>query len=678
MKDPAARSDLPAHVQRSVHVAGIAYAYLQRAALVLVALAALAVPLAAWQALEHGTGAKFGRDALPVMGSSWWQLYALLLLGGMLVRPAVWLIGVFDAAAQIVGRIFTGELGQAVFAFIVCILLIACYPGVRAARRWFVYLVRSSLGLPAERVRILDALKPQGSAGAAPDAKGVLYPARRPTLKFSDLHGMAALKERLLEAGREALGRDPKTRNGMLLHGKPGNGKTVLAEALAGELGVRFVAVSIADLKSRWVGQTTEQLVAAFRSAQAQAPCVLLLDEVDSVIASREHDGSQEGPDTTNAFLTEVVRARGSGVVVVAATNFLSKLDTAAIREGRFDFKIEVTGPDLEARKGLLQDCLGSARLHATPEVLDMVARRWSGFSVSRVMAVGREVVNAARQAGVTTVDAQAFLLGLRTVQARTSLLPEDCPSLRDLQLKPETAEALQNLVWRMSSPFEAEALGASTPDGVLFYGPSGTGKTTAVKALARETGWALFEASGDSLVRDPVRIATLYAQAADARPSIILIDEADDILVDRALGQYAGAANTLLSVMGGVGGKVPDVLFIATTNHPESVDPAMLRGGRFTEKIAFETPDDDRIEEAVREWLASKGWSCSADMALVRERLSGLPIATVKAVLQHAVNAIASRIAGGKSGPRDIDLGALDQALKAVALHGTTMAQAR
>ena len=334
---------------------------------------------------------------------------------------------------------------------------------------------------------------------------------------------MAEVKAKLLAAGRAALKHEGEPLNGILLYGAPGNGKTVLAEGLAGELGLPFISISIADIKSRWVAQTTEQLVEGFRDAVVQAPCLLLIDEVDSVISNREGSGgnsSEEGLATTNAFLTEVVRVRGAGVVVVVATNFFERLDPAAIREGRFDFKIEVTAPDQAAREGLLRD--GLAR--GAPEVICIdpdiaaVARRWEGFSVARLRAVARAVAGAARSSGTRHVSREDFVAGLRAVQAQHTPSVKVRAKCRNCYFHTKTVSVSEGIAWRMKAPFEAEDAGASVPDGLLLYGPPGTGKSEAVRSLADSTGWPLICESGARLAADPERVRKLRAQALDQR----------------------------------------------------------------------------------------------------------------------------------------------------------------
>ncbi|MDO8944016.1 MAG: AAA family ATPase, partial [Desulfobacterales bacterium] len=359
--------------------------------------------------------------------------------------------------------------------------------------------------------------------------------------------------------------------NGILLHGEPGNGKTIFAEALAGELGVPFVELTYGAVSSKWVGEMPKMLTNCFTYARRNAPCVLFIDEVDSFIRSRdEYTNNAEDQKITNTLLTEIVSLRKHKVVLVAATNFLGKLDPAAIREGRFDYKVEITAPDEVARLGMLRHGAQKygAHLGFEPSALESVAKRWKGFSASRLMAVAKTLPEYAKDHGIATIRYADWLGTLRAVQGARGRIPESAKALHDLVLEPTTREALALVATRLKDVHRIESMGGTLPTGVLFYGAAGTGKTAAARALAKESGWAFLSVAGPELLGDRERLPRLFAEARDLRPTLIFVDEADDVLRRRDQSMTSDVTNRLLVLMDGVEDRVPDVILVAATNY--------------------------------------------------------------------------------------------------------------
>lgn len=498
------------------------------------------------------------------------------------------------------------------------------------------------------------ANQPAAAREEEKESHTIVHVARVPKSSFSTLAGMADTKERLLRAGKSILKGEP--RNGILLHGEPGNGKTVFADALAGELGIKIVSVSFGDVNSKWVGQTTEQVRQVFADARAQAPCVLFVDEIDSLISDRGSvvNADSETAKTTNVLLTELVDLRGKGVVIIAATNYYEKLDGAGVREGRFDFKVEIPCPDYEAREAILLQAISKYSrqyLKVQPVVksegVQRAATRWNGFSCARLDAIAHEAIDQLSQNKGRTVSFECLKTALRTIQGRSGNLPKDTPTLDKLMFSETLRMQLDELALRMGRIEEIEKMGGNMPGGLLFFGPAGTGKTLTARSLAKTSGWAFLSTSGNDLLREPGNIDKLLKTAADLRPCIVFIDEADDILANRMSSPYsASITNKLLTAMDGATGKVPDVLFIAATNHPDNLDPATMRGGRFTEKVEFTLPDRATIATMVSKWKS--GLKVEVDHSLSNEMfvdaLHGLAPANINAVLQAAVNKAVTR----------------------------------
>lgn len=150
-----------------------------------------------------------------------------------------------------------------------------------------------------------------------------LYPARKPRYTLGDIQGMVELKNKLDHAWGDVVNNG---KNGILFGGPPGNGKTFISEALAGAMGCSFLEARIGEIASKWVNQTTEQINTIFLAARWQAPCMLFLDEIDSVLRNRADlmgMGDAEAPRIVNALLTNIADVHSHPewqVLVVAAT----------------------------------------------------------------------------------------------------------------------------------------------------------------------------------------------------------------------------------------------------------------------------------------------------------------------------------------------------------------------
>ncbi len=478
------------------------------------------------------------------------------------------------------------------------------------------------------------------------------FRAEKPRYNFSHVVGMADLKARLGEAGREIINArrgGVAARNGILLFGPPGTGKTFFAEALAGELRLKIIKANFGQTASRWVNQTTEQVMAVFREAEQQAPVVLFMDEIDTILIDRSKvsNADSEAARLVSAFLPAIERLRARGVVVIGATNLLDQLDPAAIREGRFDFKIEVPYPDEEARFAILKERVIKAGLTTHTETLQRLARRWSGFSVARMHAI----VDEAARMGIdgTPADFDDFMAALRKVQGRKGARGEGGPTLEQLTLSPHMREVLEDIAGRMKNIEAIERLGGSLPRGVLFFGPPGTGKTFTARALANSADWAFLATTGHDLLANPKKIDEIMHEASDLRPCIVFIDEADDVFGHRSFSNAASITNKLLTAMDGANGRLQDVVFIAATNHPDNFDPAALRGGRFTEKVEFELPGREALRDHIQKWIDTARAPIHPDVSAqaVADLMLGHPLATVNEALQAAVNRMASKAAG-------------------------------
>jgi len=472
----------------------------------------------------------------------------------------------------------------------------------------------------------------------------------RARFAFNAITGMADTKNRLLNAARDILANPAQARNGILLSGEPGNGKTMFAEALAGELRIPFFSISYQDIASKWVNETPERVKAVFAQATRLGQAVFLIDEVDGFIKSRTGSHHMDR-DLTNTMLTEIVRLRGTRVILVAATNDLDWLDGAAVREGRFDFKVEVPPPDAPAREALLSRTVFQA---LGPNVLSVptlksLAARWEGFSAARLMAFGPQLADM-RQGGAFSgvVSFDIAMQAMRLIQGSKGHLPEKVKTIEEIIMPDASRQDLRDLAFKLQHVFNLEKLGGDLPRGLLFYGPPGTGKTQAAMSLAAASGYAFLKTTGAELLSNPSSWDKFIRNAKNLRPVIVFIDEADDVLCDRRMSAVSAVTNKILTTIDGVDGRVRDVLYIAATNHPDSLDSAAIRGGRFEQKIRFDVPSDEALATYVRTKLrllagCAFGVSRHTTEYLVSELL-GRSIADADSVLQRVIDSAALR----------------------------------
>ena len=147
---------------------------------------------------------------------------------------------------------------------------------------------------------------------------------------------------------------------GALLVGPPGTGKTLLAKAVAGEAEVPFFSISGSEFVEMFVGMGAAKVRDLFKQANEKAPCIVFIDEIDTIGKKRDGcrygGGNDEREQTLNQLLTEMDGFDGSkGVVILAATNRPDSLDPALLRPGRFDRRIPVELPDLQGREDILK-----------------------------------------------------------------------------------------------------------------------------------------------------------------------------------------------------------------------------------------------------------------------------------------------------------------------------------
>ena len=255
-----------------------------------------------------------------------------------------------------------------------------------------------------------------------------------PRVRWSDVGGLDDAQMRLKE-GVELPLKDPdafrrlgiRPAKGFLLYGPPGTGKTLLAKAVAREAEANFIATKSSDLLSKWYGESEQQIARLFQRARQVAPCVIFIDELDSLVPAR--GGGMGEPQVTERVVNTILAEMDGleelqAVVVIGATNRPNLVDPALLRPGRFDELIYVGLPDRAGRRRILG--IQTQKMPLASDVdLDEVARRTDRFT-------GADLEDVVRRAGLVTlrrsleskeVDMAAFELAL--TDSRASVTPE-------------------------------------------------------------------------------------------------------------------------------------------------------------------------------------------------------------------------------------------------------------
>jgi transitional endoplasmic reticulum ATPase len=460
--------------------------------------------------------------------------------------------------------------------------------------------------------------------------------------------------------------RPPK---GVLLYGPPGTGKTLTCRALANELGVSAFKMSSTELVGNVQGETEANLRLLFSRALAHAPSLVLIDEFDVIATHRERLASQSDVRAASQLLTLMDGLEEvDGIVLVATTNRVQAIDPAFRRPGRFEEEIFVGPPSEESRAEILSIHTREMPLSRSgQEAIGELAAATGGF-------VGADIMHLARSAGLEAArrlaknrqgfEAADFLEGqhlaieredfenaLRTV--RPSVL-RDVVTRMERIAWPQIA-GLSDLKDRLVEVAgRALDLGGASQQGVLLYGPPGSGKSAIAHALATELGANLVTIEGSRvfnqwLGESEEAVRALFRRAHEARPAMLLLDQLDALAPVRA-GETGERTDerVVSALMASLDDVLADggVFVVGITSRPELIDPAVIRSGRLGLHLEVPLPDADRRRALVVELAAIEdvkldpgsldelveglhGWSAADVAALVRE-------AAQQAALEH------------------------------------------
>lgn len=421
---------------------------------------------------------------------------------------------------------------------------------------------------------------------------------------FADVGGLDDVKEQLRQTIGTILERPDEAaryhvvHNGLLFYGPPGTGKNLLSRALAGEYGLRYLRFSPASIASAYIHEAATNLRNVFELAKSNAPCLLYLDEIDTIASDRGDNPSADHREIVTQLMICLEEYRTvPGLVIAAGTNELDRLDPA-LREGRFDAKILVPLPDPTDRAAVLQvhlDRRGDAVDWSSIDV-HKLAGLTAGYNAAALETVCSLASQAALRAKAP-IDQKSLVDAISSRSGQHKIALEDQLTWDDVVLAPQARERVMEILSLFSAPELAKQIGVKPPAGIILYGPPGTGKTTIAKAMASQLQGSFYEMSAADLLskwagESEQRVAKLFDKARANRPSVIFIDEIDSLLRRRSAETSSKWEERVLSqflreldgLKGGDG-----VLLVGATNRLDTMDNAIV--GRRLEPVEIALP---------------------------------------------------------------------------------------
>ncbi len=449
-----------------------------------------------------------------------------------------------------------------------------------------------------------------------------------PRISYEDIGGMEGQVQKVREMIElpmkhpeifRRLGINPP--KGVLLYGPPGTGKTLLAKAVANETQAHFISVSSPGIMSKFVGEAEERIREVFKEAEKNAPSIIFFDEIDAIAPKRDEVVGEVERRVVAQLLSAMdgMEARGQ-VIVIAATNRVNSIDEALRRPGRFDREMEIGVPSKSGRLEIFQIHTRGMPLAKSVD-LDYLAGITHGFVGADIEALAKEAAMKALRRYLPKINLEEETIPPEVLESLEVTKDDFQEALKDVQpsalrevsievpnvkwediggLAGVKLELKQAVEWPLKNPESFIKMGIRPPKGILLYGPPGCGKTAIAKAIATESEANFISIKGPQLIslwagESEKGIRKVFLRARQVSPVVIFFDEIDSVATRRGMSFDSGVTermvNQLLTELDGVE-ELKGVVFIAATNRPDLIDPALIRPGRIDKIVKVSAPD--------------------------------------------------------------------------------------
>ncbi len=431
---------------------------------------------------------------------------------------------------------------------------------------------------------------------------------------------------------------------GMLLYGPSGTGKTKIGLTIAQATRCGYLNVDISDLKSGGKGTVAEKVKKLWRRAFLLAPCILFLDDCDSLFGNGvdTFDKNSTEREFVDTFLSEWDTYQGTPgkVMVLGSTNRREAIEMSVLL--RFNQTLEIGIPTERVRQRILTQEFIQAGIEL-PVTATMV-KATAGMAGRELQQLAMRMKGLAH--GIDMGD-EAFSDALKSIRTKASTLTESVV-WKDVVLPDNIKQKLQYLTKKIKQSEDYAKMGLPVSKSLLLYGPPGTGKTQIARALATESGLSFMAVTTADIKKSKTGesgkiVQVLFERARSQSPCLLFIDEIDIVTSARTSDDLIGQeiVGQFLQEMDGINSRsnAGQVFVIGATNHKEQIDAAVL--SRFSDQEEIGLPTLEGRTEIIALNLLKK--PLNFDIAVVSKKVAEATQGFSGRDLYSLVNAAAS-----------------------------------